>query len=174
MVQFYDSGDELMQPLTTYIAAGVVKGESCIIIATPLHRQMLQDRLANAHIDYLVAQRQGQLIFLDAAEALETFMVNSMPDSNRFFEVVGGLIDQAASHGNPTRAYGEMVALLWREGNPKAVMALERLWEELLKIYSFSLFCAYPTLHFLTNVEEKRQISELHAVHCEGKVPTSW
>ena len=42
------------------------------------------------------------------------------------------------------RAFGEMVALLWAEGNHAAAIRLEGLWNELQKSHSFSLFCAYP------------------------------
>src|SRR6185312_4095495 len=43
-----------------------------------------------------------------------------------------------------TRAYGEMVGLLWRAGEFDAAIRLEELWNELLKSGDASLFCAYP------------------------------
>jgi hypothetical protein len=42
------------------------------------------------------------------------------------------------------RAYGEMVALLWAEGNVNGAIQLEKLWNDMGKIRDFSLFCAYP------------------------------
>jgi hypothetical protein len=41
------------------------------------------------------------------------------------------------------RGYGEMVDLLWKEGNTDGAIALEKLWNELAHQYSFSLLCAY-------------------------------
>lgn len=42
------------------------------------------------------------------------------------------------------RAYGEMVALLWDEGNATGALRLEELWDELQRETEFSLLCAYP------------------------------
>jgi len=41
-------------------------------------------------------------------------------------------------------AFGEMVALLWAEGNFTAAIRVEELWNDLQKLHTFSLFCAYP------------------------------
>jgi PAS domain S-box-containing protein len=41
-----------------------------------------------------------------------------------------------------------MVALLWAEGKPQAAIRLEQLWNELSKVQSFSLRCAYPISGF--------------------------
>jgi len=60
----------------------------------------------------------------------------------------------AVLHGSPAalvraeaelgvRAYGEMVALLWDEGNVTAAIELEALWNELAQQLPFSLLCAY-------------------------------
>lgn len=45
---------------------------------------------------------------------------------------------------SPVAIFGEMVAQLWAEGNTKAVLRLEQLWNELAKTHDFSLRCAYP------------------------------
>ncbi len=44
---------------------------------------------------------------------------------------------------SPVAIFGEMVALLWADGNTKAVLRLEQLWNELAKNHNFSLRCAY-------------------------------
>src|SRR5262249_31356990 len=40
--------------------------------------------------------------------------------------------------------FGEMVALLWSEGNMAAALRLEQLWNELARDHAFALRCAYP------------------------------
>ncbi len=40
--------------------------------------------------------------------------------------------------------FGEMVALLWADGQTGAAVDLEAMWNELASQYSFSLLCAYP------------------------------
>jgi len=54
------------------------------------------------------------------------------------------LIAGVAHEGARVRAFGEMVALLWAQGNHSGAIRLEELWNDLQKSYSFSLFCAYP------------------------------
>ena len=46
------------------------------------------------------------------------------------------------------RGYGEMVALLWEDGNIPAALALEDLWNELAATHEFALLCAYPLSAF--------------------------
>jgi PAS domain S-box-containing protein len=41
-----------------------------------------------------------------------------------------------------------MVALLWAEGKPEAAIRLEQLWNELARVHSFHLHCAYPISYF--------------------------
>jgi hypothetical protein len=40
--------------------------------------------------------------------------------------------------------YGEMVALLWQQGNEKGTLLLEELWNNLGRLRPFSLLCGYP------------------------------
>jgi len=41
------------------------------------------------------------------------------------------------------RAYGEMVDVLWQRGEQDAAMRLEEYWNELTRLQTFSLLCAY-------------------------------
>lgn len=81
----------------------------------------------------------------DAAETLESIMVGETPSAEAFTEVVGGLLDraEAAAPDAAPRVVGEMVDLLWKEGRPSAMVALETLWNTLAEERRFSLLCAY-------------------------------
>jgi hypothetical protein len=54
------------------------------------------------------------------------------------------LIGRLAAGPGPVRVYGEMVALLWADGQVAAALELEDLWNELGRRLPFSLFCGYP------------------------------
>jgi len=41
------------------------------------------------------------------------------------------------------RAYGEMVDILWQRGDKQAAIRLEQLWNEIGRLQTFSLLCAY-------------------------------
>ncbi|MCA1642152.1 MAG: MEDS domain-containing protein, partial [Acidobacteria bacterium] len=143
-VQFYEADVFLLDSLGGFIRAGLEAGDACIIVATGEHREGLEERLRAAGLDVAAAREGGQFVALDAAETLSRFMVDGAPDPVRFTEVIGGLIARVAGERPRVRAFGEMVALLWAEGNQDAAIRLEELWNDLGKTYPFSLFCAYP------------------------------
>lgn len=74
-----------------------------------------------------------------------------MPDAARFRATMGELISLAAQGGRGVCIYGEMVAVLWDQGNIAAAIALERLWNDLAATHAFSLLCAYPIRAFDTD-----------------------
>jgi signal transduction histidine kinase/ActR/RegA family two-component response regulator len=144
-VQFYESDEFLLNSLSGYVHQALNTGEAAIVVATEAHRLGLEARLLEAGLDVAAAVASGQYIALDAAATLEKFMVDDAPEPGRFVEAMESVIGRAAGDGQHLRVFGEMVALLWAEGNFDGAIRLEELWNDLLKrIHSFSLFCAYP------------------------------
>jgi hypothetical protein len=89
----------------------------------------------------------SELCDLDASATLGLFMRNGWPDEGLFLKVIGQII-QAAQGNKPVRIYGEMVAVLWAEGNALAAIHLERLWNKLGSQRNFTLLCGYPSSAF--------------------------
>ncbi|CAN5205080.1 hypothetical protein BH11PAT1_BH11PAT1_4750 [soil metagenome] len=147
-VQFYETDKFLLDSLAGFIGEGLRKGEIGIIIATKAHRESLDVRLKSQGLDLVTARKQGAYIVLDAAEILSQFMVEGMPDAEKFSHVIGDLLVQASQKATQIRAFGEMVAQLWTEGNQAGAIYLEELWNSIGKNHSFSLFCAYPMQGF--------------------------
>ena len=136
-----------------FIGTALNAGDAAIVIATKAHRDALIQSLSLHGIDQSGGLKQGRLIMLDAQETLSRITHDdSWPDAVRFTDIVGGLVDRAraACEGvNPSVvAFGEMVSLLWAEGKSDAAIRLEQLWNELAKLRSFSLRCAYPITGF--------------------------
>lgn len=136
-VQLYQDTAYLVDAVADYIGNGLARGEGAIIIARPEHRARFLTSLTRH------ACPPGQLVLLDAEETLARFMVNGMPAWTSFREVVGGVIAELRLHYPTVRAYGEMVDILWQAGNREAAIRLEEYWNELGKLQTFSLFCAY-------------------------------
>ncbi|PYP86760.1 MAG: hypothetical protein DMG65_18310 [Candidatus Angelobacter sp. Gp1-AA117] len=146
-VQFYQDDSFLLDGLSRFIGAAIAAGDSAIVIATPAHRDGLQQRLIHSGLDLSVAGKQGRFVSLDAAEILSQFMAGGRPDPQRFHEVLGAAIAQlnsAAKPGCRVAAFGEMVALLWEDGQEQAALELEQLWNQMGETHSFHLLCAYP------------------------------
>ncbi len=151
-VQFSETDQFLVNSLSEFIGAGLKAGDACIVLATKPHRESLEQRLQGEGLE--VAAAQGQYVSIDADAMLSQFMVDGLPEPERFTEVVGGIIARAARGQRRVRIFGELVALLWANGNHSAAICLEKLWNELGKTHAFSLFCAYPMKGFGGEVYE--------------------
>lgn len=150
LVQFYADDEYLLDSIHTFVSMGLSAGESCVVIATPEHCEGIEARLEAGGLDLSAARARGTYIALDAAKTLARFMIAGAPEPGRFAEVVGGIIAQAARGGRHVRAFGEMVALLWAEGNAAAAIHLEELWNDLSDAAPtpFTLCCGYPMQGF--------------------------
>ena len=143
VVQFYADDVELLDGVGEYLAGGAAAGDVVIVIATEAHRAAFEACLSERGIDPGLLRAAGTLVCLDAEATLSEFLVDDRPSPARFDEVVGGLVRRAIATGRPVRAYGEMVARLWDEGNVGAALELEALWNDLGRAVDFSLYCAY-------------------------------
>jgi signal transduction histidine kinase len=151
-VQFYGEDAFLLDELSRFIGAALGAGDAAVVIATGAHRDGLAQRLKASGLDANRAAEEGRYVAIDATETLAKFMRNGRPDAMLFAEVVGRALNQVAvaAGGKDSRisAFGEMVALLWTQGNAGAAVRLEQLWNDLARNYSLSLRCAYPISGF--------------------------
>jgi PAS domain S-box-containing protein len=149
VVQFYETDTFLVDAVSGFIGAGLGAGEAGIVIATRAHREAIEQRLQANGLDLAAARARGAYISQDAGETLGQFMLDSLPEPKHFTELIGHLLAQAARGQRQVRVFGEMVMLLWTQGNQAAAIRLERLWNDLLQQTSpFSLYCAYPMNDF--------------------------
>lgn len=164
MVQLYEADDRLVRAVHRFIAPGLATGDAAIVVATTDHLRSLDAALSEAAFDVSLLRTQGRYVTHDAGETMAGFMVDGSPDPMRFTETVGELVANAASRGNRVRIFGEMVALLWAEGNVKAAIELEGLWNDLASIHPFTLLCAYPADLF-EDPQMKGAFVEMCATH---------
>lgn len=153
-VHFYDADEVLIAKLETYVVEGARRGETTIIIATPVHRQMLRERLAAWELE-------DAFLGLDAQECLDRFMRDGLPDPHLFDLTIGALVRDKAQHG--MRAFGEMVSLLWQAENIAGTLALEELWNGLQRSVDFPLLCAYEK----SQVEGHEHLADVCALHTD-------
>ena len=151
VVQFYGTDDALVDSVGRFLVQVLLQDSTAIVIATDEHRQAFAQYLDADGVDVGSMCAAGRLLMLDAAETLGLFMVDGVPDWLRFERVVGDIVTEAA-RARPVRLFGEMVALLWDDGNVAAAIALEALWNRLASRAHFSLFCAYAA----TTAERRR------------------
>jgi hypothetical protein len=164
-VQIYDDDASFLDALEAFVLAGLTQDEAVILIATDVHLALLGARLQQAGHDVPAAIARRQLLTIDAPAALARFMRDGWPDETLFHDFVAEQLGQVRPHYPTVRAFGEMVALLWANGEREATLRLEHLWARLCKSAEFSLFCAYPRAGFTQDAEQSmRDVHLAHAV----------
>ena len=155
VLQIYNSNTDLLDMLTGFIGGGINSGESVVVIATKPHLEALDILLAKHGIHKETLIEGDRYIPLDATKTLSEFMVDGVPDEDRFMKVVAGVIARArGTEGRGIRAFGEMVALLWAQGLHAATLQLEDLWNQFCQKEELTLFCAYPKNGFTGNLND--------------------
>jgi DNA-binding NarL/FixJ family response regulator len=157
-VQFYSDDAVFLDTFARFIAVALKAGDAAIVVATESHRDGLALRLKTEGLDVDAATQQGTYIQLDVAKTLSTFMVNDMPDSARFFEVVGDLIETAAKAAKREHsrvvACGECAPFLWAEGKTEAAIRLEQLWDQVGTTFEVDILCGYALSSFRGEEDE--------------------
>jgi hypothetical protein len=134
-VQFYEADGFLLNSLSGFIGTAINSGDAALVVATKAHRDGLDELLQANGLDVTGAKACRQYVALDAADTLAKIMIDGMPEPRRFNDVIGGVITSVTDGRSRVRAFGEMVALLWQEGNYTAAMRLEELWNDLQKAH---------------------------------------
>lgn len=164
-VFFHEGVSELAAAVTCHVRAGLACGEPAIVIATPGHLRAVEAELARSGLDVSLARASGAYIARDAAATLDAFMVDGSPDPDRFTRAIAGILDTVAADGVALRVFGEMVAILWEQGNVLGALALESLWNDLAEQRQFSLLCAYPTAALSSaGLAHVNEVCHLHSV----------
>jgi PAS domain S-box-containing protein len=156
MVQFYETDSFLLDSVSDFLGAGLGSGAACIVLTTAAHQQGLSQRLQANGLDLASLQARGKYFPLDAAQTLAQILREGSPDPQQFVRIIGGLIEHTVAGDKPIRIFGEMVALLWQQGNHPAALQVETLWNEVRpNVHPFSLLCAYPLSLFAEHTHEQ-------------------
>ena len=149
-VQFYESEQFLCEAVCRFVHEGLSNDAPVVLVATEPHVAAIRSRLISAGHDFDIMVRDGDIVCLDAEHILDTFMVDGMPDEHLFSRQVGPILDQILRGRGSQQiyAYGEMVDLLWQQGNEAAAHALEEIWNRLRTNYNFVLLCGYAMSNF--------------------------
>jgi signal transduction histidine kinase len=141
-VQFYESDDFLGRVVADFVEQGVRAGAPALLVATGPHRLTCTALLRERGIDVEDAVRAGRLVMLDARETLSRFLVDGGIDREAFQRELAVHV-RRPGQAAPLYVFGEMVDLLWKDGNLEAAVALESLWNELGRGHRIRLLCGY-------------------------------
>jgi MEDS: MEthanogen/methylotroph, DcmR Sensory domain len=143
-VQLHRDPQALTEAVTVFLQTGLRRGNGVVVIATPTHVDLFLSTLRSDGMDPGIYLKSGQLELHDAELTLRKFMRHDVPDWEEFRRALSSVFERVRAFGRgTTRAYGEMVNLLWHEGKQHAAIRVEEYWNELARLYPFSLFCSY-------------------------------
>jgi len=150
MVEFYRDDNHFAGSACEFVSAALRDGESVIVLATPPHLQLLNDRLLQRGIDVPLLCRTDRCIFVDAVPVADAIEREGL-DRSRLMSLAESLIERAMAAANGSKkvsVFGEVVGLLTYAGDFDAAMQLETLWSEIARKRFLSLLCAYPASYF--------------------------
>jgi PAS domain S-box-containing protein len=153
-VKFYDDDRFLIDAVSELFEQALTAGAQCFALATEEHRIAISARLADSKVD------TSRLTMLDARETLDKFMADGQPDEVLFNRTIGSLVAERLMDVRALRCFGEMVAILWTDGNAQGAIALEEMWNRLGEKHTFTLLCAYPMSAF----SDSQMAEEFHRV----------
>lgn len=144
IAQLHRDPQALTSAVVLYLQTGLRRGNGVVVIASRTHSDLLMARLREEDLDPGRFLKCGQLELHDAELTLRKCMRNDMPDWEDFRRAMGEIFERVRAFGRgTTRAYEEMVNVLWQEGKQEAAIRLEEHWNELARLYPFSMLCGY-------------------------------
>jgi hypothetical protein len=175
--QFFDTDESRAEAVGAFLAEGLQQGERVLAVVRPVHWAAITARLEVLGISAGREIARGRLVLKDALDTLRRLAPHGPPDAAAFDDVVGTAVRGLEELG-PLRAYGEMVDVLAQRGELAEALALEGLWNDLLRATPCRLMCAYAAAHFVAPATHRalRDICRTHStVHrAEGDALAEW
>jgi MEDS: MEthanogen/methylotroph, DcmR Sensory domain len=149
LVHFYD-GAYPADEACDFIVAGLLAGDTCVVMLIRQNRQAVEARLNTRRIFTTPASpHSGSYRTMDTDEALAELLVDSRLDMNRAAAKLGPLLSPATQGGSGrVRLVGDPAAVLFAAGNREDAFALEALVDGLAIARGASIFCAYRIQDF--------------------------
>src|SRR5689334_19412312 len=167
IVQLYQDQQFLNRAVCRFAAGAIANGEGVILVPTPAHWEAFRPRLEAEGVEVKAAQGRGQLTIVDADELLPRFMRDAMPDAPVFLGLAADVIENARGAGRypKVRWWGEMVNILWEQGNVAASMSLEDQFDRLAHHHEIAIFCSFVMDNFNSEVHSRMlpRLSQNHS-----------
>ena len=151
-MQLHDDVESFVDDMAAFFDLALRRGDATCVIATREIREGIGARLHARGWDVGGSSGHKRYLAVDAAEALNRFMRNGLPDPDRLAEIAVEL-DQyrrAVCDGPGSRltVFGNMVMALHAGGKTRAMIALESEWNRLTHGLPILTLCGYGSTCF--------------------------
>jgi DNA-binding NarL/FixJ family response regulator len=165
--EFYSDDSSFVVGFAHFIETSLNAGNTVIAVVTESHLNGVYQTLQARGLNLGTATEQQRFIGLDVADILSTFVVNGLPDPDRFFKIVDDLISSQAAAVENTRVAvcGECGSTLWAQGNADAAIQVERLCNQLTKRYGMNVLCGFSLSSFYR--EEDKEVFQRICANAE-------
>jgi CheY-like chemotaxis protein len=151
-VVFYSDQSSFLETISQFLGPALNAGDATVVVLTNSKREALVHRLQTMGLDTPTLIEEGRYVSLDPTQMLAAFMIEGVPERNRFQKFAKDIIQTAAKalKREHTRVVicGEGAPLLWSQGNAEAAVKLEQLWNEIAQSNAIHCLCAYPLASF--------------------------
>lgn len=166
VVHFYKAGaEDLVTSVSRFLSSALYEGDVALVAASADRINALHAALEKRGIDCLDAVKRGRLEFLDGHEVLNDLMYARRPDPQTFDRLIGERVRDMLVRRDATRlhVYGELVGILWADGDEAGAVELERLWNQLIEPLPVALYCGYSMHGFDQRVWDESMEAVLSA-----------
>jgi hypothetical protein len=146
--QLFDTPDSVATSVGAFIRDGLEADASVLAVMCPESWASTARYLRAEGVSPSAVLASGQLTMIDAATTLASFRRGGQIDPQLFETSIGSLVRTLAGGDRHLRVYGEMVDVLAMEGDFRASLQLEALWDELMASVPFDLLCGYSAVNF--------------------------
>jgi hypothetical protein len=112
------------------MSAALNQGDAVVCIGTGTQRRLFEQQMKIRGVDVVGALVSEKLICLNAFDTLTKTMVDGSPDVIRFAEVVGAMVDRAATRYPRVLLFGDFSGL--QGSNATGAVELDALWQALV------------------------------------------
>ena len=126
-----------------YIKEGLLKNEAVVVIATPTLRKAVIAEMYALGLDIETFKSEGQIKFFDAEFALLSLLMDGDLDNPSFHKIIDLPIQALKLKYGKVRVMGEMVDVLWKQGDYATAVELENQCNEISLQQGFTILCTY-------------------------------
>ncbi|WP_426192033.1 putative bifunctional diguanylate cyclase/phosphodiesterase [Massilia sp. DWR3-1-1] len=184
-VQFYENERFLVKAMVDYVGTALANGATAVALATAPHLRAMEAALRHQGLlDDKTAATVGCYRPLDAHDVLSQFMVDGLPDPQRFERSLGVILrDAQAQAPGPLAVLAEVGALLRADrSNPgtdsapplrDGAILVEEMVVALMEDIPFDMLCLYPLAAF-PGAEDQASFHQTCCLHSEVRPAESF